>query len=87
MLLDASKRRISRVLGVPRCSLREVAVPATVPRSLGDALVERLRQLIAEHPTSDCREPWALPRHSEVLLVSRSDPCRRVVARGRRVRR
>jgi len=67
---QASERRICRVLGVPRSSLRSAPVEKRRRRPLDAVLVERIRELIAKHPTFGYRRLWALLRYAEGLLVN-----------------
>ena len=50
-LPQASERRICRVLGVPRSSLRQVPAEKRLRRPLDALLVARIRELIKQHPT------------------------------------
>lgn len=66
----ASERRICSVLVVPRSSLRQPTAGKPVRRPLDATLVERIRTLIARHPTYGYRKLWALLRFSDGLLIN-----------------
>jgi putative transposase len=68
--LPASERRICRVLEVPRSALRQSTAKKAVRRPLDGVLVERIRQLIASHPTYGYRKLWALLRFTDGLLIN-----------------
>ena len=66
-----SDRRVCRVLNVSRARLRARAdCVAPAPR-LDEVLAERLRQLIAVHPTYGYRRLWALLRFGAGLKINR----------------
>ena len=67
---DVSERRSCRVLGVGRAALHRH--PRPQPRRTGDPpWVDRLRELIQQHPTCGYRQLCALLRGQEGLLVNR----------------
>ena len=66
----ASERRVCRVLGVSRSSLRSAPTERRPRRPLDAVLVERIRELIRRHPTFGYRKLWALLRHGDGLLVN-----------------
>jgi putative transposase len=55
---------------VPRSSLREAPASRPLRRPLDATLVERIRVLIARHPTFGYRKLWALLRFTDGLLVN-----------------
>lgn len=66
-----SDRRMCRVLNIPRARLRARAdCVAPVPR-VDEVFAERLRQLIALHPTFGYRRLWALLRFGAGLKINR----------------
>jgi len=69
-LPQASERRICRVLGVPRSSLRQVPAEKRLRRPLDALLVARIRELIKQHPTYGYRKLWALLRYGDGLIVN-----------------
>ena len=69
-LPQASERRVCRVLDVPRSSLRSAPTEKRLRRPLDTVLVERIRELIKDHPTFGYRKLWALLRYGEGLLVN-----------------
>lgn len=71
---DISVRRICRVLDVPRSAVARIEHPAEAPtarRPLDAFLVERIRELIAKHPTYGYRRLWAMLRFRDGLLVNK----------------
>ena len=67
---QASERRVCRLLGVPRSSLRTTDPAKASRRPLDAVLVERIRALIAKHPTFGYRKLWALLRFGEGIIVN-----------------
>ena len=70
---DVSVRRICRVLEMPRSTVTHIEKPEawTVRRPLDAFLVERIRGLIAKHPTHGYRRLWALLRFRDGLLIDK----------------
>lgn len=71
---DISVRRICRVLEVPRSAVtRENVPPQATPtrQALDGFLVERIRELIAKHPTYGYRRLWAWLRFRDGLLIDK----------------
>ena len=48
---QASERRVCRLLEVPRSAMRTAPAEKRLGRPLDAVLVERIRKLIAKHPT------------------------------------
>ena len=67
---QASERRVCQLLDVPRSSMRRAPAERRLRRPLDAVLVERIRELIAKHPTFGYRKLWALLRYGEGLLVN-----------------
>ena len=65
-----SERRACRVLRVPRAACAERIVARTRP-AVNEVLAERLRRLIAQHPTFGYRRLWALLRFGEDIRINR----------------
>jgi hypothetical protein len=57
---QASERRLSAV-GRAGSSLSSASAEKRLRRPLGAILVERIRELIRDHPTFGYRKLWALP--------------------------
>lgn len=66
----ASERRVCRLLDVPRSSMRSAPAEKRPRRPLDAVLLERIRELIRQHPTFGYRKLWALLRHADGLLVN-----------------
>ena len=64
----ASERRLCRVLGVPRSSLRTSPAERRCRRPLDETLVARIRELIRRHPTFGYRKLWALLRFGDGIM-------------------
>ncbi len=66
---DVSERRACRVLGVSRSSVRRSKAATSRRRTrLDQALVDRLKKLIAEYPSFGYRRLWALLRRSGLCV-------------------
>lgn len=70
MIPRASERRVCRLLDVPRSSLRSAPAEKRLRHPLDAVLVERVRELIKDHPTFGYRKLWALLRYGEGLIVN-----------------
>jgi len=68
---QVSERRVCRLLEVPRSALRRAPAEQRLRRPLDETLVERVRELIAKHPTYGYRKLWALLRHGDGLVVNK----------------
>jgi putative transposase len=84
----ASTRAICRVLGVARSALyRHQADAATHPRSTADAeLVDRIKELIEQHPTYGYRRIWARLRFGDKRIINRKKVRRLMRQQGWMVR-
>jgi putative transposase len=71
-LADVSERRSCRVLGISRAALPRPARGPVGRRVPAPPWVARLRALIQHHPTFGSRQPWALLRGQEGLVVNRT---------------
>ncbi len=67
----ASLRRVCRVLDLSRSSLYIAAPQVRAPRQDDRLLVERIHQLILQHPTYGYRRVWALLRYREGQQINR----------------
>jgi len=70
-LPGVSDRHLCRVLNVSRARLRAGADSGCRRRGVDEVLAERLRQLIAMHPTFGYRRLWALLRFGAGLKINR----------------
>ena len=70
-LSGVSERRSCRVLEVGRARLHRPAVARRRPSVADPPWIERLRQLIQQHPTFGYRHLWALLRGQEGIVVNR----------------
>lgn len=66
----ASQRLVCAVLGVSRRKSREGSEALTTETRVDSGLVERLRVLIAQHPTFGYRRLWAMLRFGEGFVVN-----------------
>ena len=70
---DISWRRICLFLEVPRSSISYLPSDnkIRISRPLDPLLVERIAQLIKDHPTYGYRRLWAILRFSDGLLINK----------------
>ena len=67
----SSFRRVCRVLDLSRSALYKVASVASARGEPDGLLIERIHQLILQHPTYGYRRVWAMLRYSEGQMVNR----------------
>lgn len=71
MVPGASQRRVCKVLGVSRSSVRPEAVQARREPQINELLAARIKRLISKYPTFGYRKLWAMLRFREGVQVNR----------------
>lgn len=71
VLPEASERKVCRVLGVARSSLRSPEGEERSSRPVDELLAARVHRLIHDSPTFGYRRIWALLRYGRGLSINR----------------